>query len=117
MAPLTNTELLTCYNNALANWRYDGFIVFTELAQEWVRLNLPNFTAREIGRLMQAYVAGGGEIDRQKETRPEWTIHEYHYDLRIPVEGRKVYIETRLFYDAPEDPDDPVIHVVSIHDA
>jgi hypothetical protein len=66
---------------------------------------------------MQEHVARGGEIDQQKETRPEWNVHEFHFDLRVPHKGGIIYIETRLFYDDPDDPDDPVIHVVNVHDA
>lgn len=116
MPPLTDPELLACYKNALANWRYEGYIIFTERAEEWIYVNLSNQTTREIGRLMLEYVSAGGEIDQQKETRPEWKERDYHFDLRIPCAGRLIYIETRLLYDDPSDPDDPVIHVVNVHD-
>jgi hypothetical protein len=66
---------------------------------------------------MHDFVAAGGIIDQQAETRPEWTTHDYHFDLRIPLSGRVLYIETRLIYRKPDDPDDPRIHVVNIHDA
>jgi hypothetical protein len=117
MPPLTDPDFLACYKNALSNWRYEGYINFTALAQDWIRINLSNTTPREIGRLMHEYVAGGGEIDQQRETRPEWNMHGYHFDLRIPTAGRLIYIETRLFYADPADPDDPVIQVVNVHDA
>ena len=69
---------------------------------------------RQIARLMCAYVQAGGEIDRVPERRPEWNDRPFHYDLRIPIGGRLVYIETILLDD---DPDDPTIRVVNIHDA
>jgi hypothetical protein len=56
----------------------------------------------------------GGEIDQVTETRPEWNEQRYHYDLRIQIGGRLIYIETVLVED---DPNDPTVHVVSIHDA
>jgi len=87
MPALTDPELLTCYKNALANWRYEGYVVFTDLAQEWVRTNLPNRSSKDLGRLMQEYVAAGGEIDQQKETRPEWDAHEFHFDLAFPFKA------------------------------
>jgi hypothetical protein len=93
MPPLTDPELLACYKNALANWRYEGYIIFAERAQEWIHVNLANHTTREIGRLMLEYVTGVGEIDQQKETRPEWKEHDCHFDLRIPCAGRLIYIE------------------------
>jgi hypothetical protein len=58
MARLTDPEILTCFRNALANWRYD---------------------------------------------------------LRLNVKGHLVYVETRLQYRDPTDPDDPIIQVVNIH--
>jgi hypothetical protein len=40
--------------------------------------------------------------------------HRFHYDFRLEVGGRLLYIETIL---AEDDQDDPTIHVVNIHDA
>jgi hypothetical protein len=117
MPPLTDPEQAACFKNALANWRYEGYILLTDVAYEWMKLNLKGFSVRTLGRNMHEYVSAGGIIDRQKETRPEWDLHDYHYDLRIPIEGRMVYIETRLVYDEPSDPDDPIIQVVNLHDA
>lgn len=117
MANLRDSEKLACYRNALANWRYDGFIILTEIAFEWMKLHLQGLSPRLLGQLMYEYVQTGGEIDQQRETRPEWNVHEFHYDLRISVGERLIYIETRLIYDKPDDPDDPIIHVVNIHEA
>jgi hypothetical protein len=50
------------------------------------------------------------------ETRENWRDqYSHHYDLRPVIEGRKLYVETRLIYSKPDDPDDPVIYIVSIH--
>ncbi len=38
----------------------------------------------------------------------------YHYDFRMEIAGRLLYIETVLIED---DPEDSIVHVVSIHDA
>ena len=70
----------------------------------------------DIAELMHEFVEGGGEIDEQPETREQWLEYEFHYDLRFPIRGRRVYIETLLLFNDPDDPDDPWIHVVSIHD-
>ena len=85
-----------------------------ETAQEWVRCRLSNLTLRAVAELMYNHVTGGGEIDQVPEQRPEWNDYDYHYDLRVPIAGKLIYIETLLRDD---DPDDPTIHVVSIHDA
>ena len=119
MPPLSDPERLQCYRNALANWRFEGYVRFTELADRWVRKELGGGTTRDIARLMNDFANGSppGVIDEQRETRPEWSEHEYHYDLRFEIAGRRLYIETRLFYDDPDDTDDPIIYVVNIHDA
>jgi hypothetical protein len=71
-------------------------------------------TTRAVGEEMFRYVEAGGPIDQVSETRPQWSEHRFHYDFRISISGRQVYIETILVED---DPEDPTIHVVSIHDA
>jgi hypothetical protein len=109
-----NPEWLRCYRNALGNWHVTDYLRFTEVAERWLRAKPPGYSLKEFGRLLHEFVEGGGEIDQQRETRPGWKLHEYHYDLRVPIAGRLIYVETRLFYD---DPDDPWIHVVNIHDA
>ena len=112
MAPLRAPVRLKAYQNALGNWRYTGYVTWKEEAARWVRRELEGFTTKEIAHLMHEYVQRGGEIDEQRETR-EWLEGEFHYDLRFPIGERWIYIETLLFVD---DPEDPTIGVVSIHD-
>ena len=65
---------------------------------------------------MHEYVASGGEIDEIVETREEWTDkYQFHYDLRMPIQNKTVYIETCLDYRIPFVPDEPWILVVNIH--
>jgi hypothetical protein len=33
------------------------------------------------------------------------------------IDGRRLYVETRLIYSDPADPDDPRILIANIHDA
>jgi len=116
MAPLTDQTLLTAYTNALANRRFEGYVVWTEVAQRWVRRELAGLTTAEVAERIWDYVDAGGEIDQVVERREEWSHHDYHYDLRLTIGRRKVYIETRLSFDDPLDPDDPLILVANIHD-
>jgi hypothetical protein len=44
MAKLTDPLLLTCYQNALRNWRFNGYIVFEKEAVEGLRRHLSNYT-------------------------------------------------------------------------
>ena len=63
---------------------------------------------------MHDFMVAGGVPDQVKETRPEWSIWLFHYDFRCTLGGKQLYIETILQDD---DPDDPTIQIVSIHDA
>ncbi|HOB73401.1 MAG TPA: hypothetical protein PKG54_02645 [Phycisphaerae bacterium] len=63
---------------------------------------------------MAEYVASGGEIDQIEETRPEYVACRFHYDLRLPIGERRVYIETVL--DEADEPEDCTIWVVNMHD-
>ena len=115
VAPLIDATSLKAYRNALANWPFTDFIRWTEKALTDLRRKLEGFSAKEIGRAMHEYVEAGGEIDAVAETRPEWSEHRFHYDLRLNIEGQPIYLETRLFFTNAADPDDPWIHVVSLH--
>lgn len=113
MAPLQDPEILAQYKSALSNWKVTGYVDWRDRAREWARKNLKNFTARTIAELMWQHVAAGGEIDQVPERRTAWNDRAFHYDLRVVIGGRRVYIETVLVDD---DPEDPTIEVVSIHD-
>jgi hypothetical protein len=114
MPPLQDPELLARYKQALANWNYRGYVAWKRVAEEWVQKNLAGYMTEKIAQLMHEYVEAGGEIDQVPERRPEWSDYDFHYDLRIGIGKRLIYIETVLVDD---DPDDPIIRVVSIHDA
>ena len=114
MAKLTDPEILKCYCNALANWRFSGFIDFSPLAADWLRREVKE-SQRDFARRLCDFVHAGGEVDQVLETRPEWTSWSHHYDLRPTVNGRVLYVETRILYSDPSDPDNPVIKVVNIH--
>ncbi len=82
--------------------------------REWLEKNLEGFTTRLVGEAMFRHFVDGGEIDQVVEMRHEWSEHRFHYDFRIVIDQRLLYIETILIED---DPADPIIHIVSIHDA
>lgn len=117
MAPLTDPPRLQAYKDALANWSFKDYIQFelTESAYAWVKRELDNISLQEIGRLMHEYIAEGGEIDEVRETRPEWSDFEFHYDLRFTIQGKPVYLETRLNYKLPIRDDESTILVVNVH--
>jgi hypothetical protein len=117
MAPLSDPVLLAAYKNALANYRYEGYVRWSEVAQNWVRKELGGYTVRAIAQRMCEYVSYGGGIDQVQENRPEWCHYRYHFDLRFKLGDRRLYVETRLEFRDPSDPDDPVILVANVHDA
>jgi hypothetical protein len=119
MARLTDPQLLTCYQNALRNWRFNGFIVFEKEAVEGLRQHLSNYTEKALKELLFDFVVtNGGEVDQVAETRENWRDKwDHHYDLRPVIGGIKFYVETRLDYKDPTDPDDPLILIVNIHPA
>jgi hypothetical protein len=116
---LTDPDRLAAYRDALGNWEATGFIEFelTEESYRWVRRELDGMTLKEIKRLMHDYVADGGEIDETPETRPEWRDEfDFHFDLRPVIQGKRVYIETRLHFRLPLERDESWIKVVNIHE-
>ena len=76
---------------------------------------LPGLSLLEIARELHRHVDKGGVIDEQPERRPEYVSYGYHFDLRVEIGGRLVYFETILLCEDADDPDDPVIEVVSVH--
>ena len=119
MPPLTDPIRLAAYRDALRNWNVFGYIQFelTEEAIRWIKRELQGMTFKEIKQSMHEFVAAGGAIDEVKETRSEWSDHEYHYDLRITINSKSVvYIETRLNVREPFVPDESSIVVVNIHE-
>ena len=114
MAPLNDLEILAKFRHALQLWRFTGYITWKATAHEWVEWNLEGWATRALGEEMSCHFDTGGEIDQVRETRPEWSERSYRYEFRIQIGDRLIYIETILVED---DPNDPTVHVVSIHDA
>jgi hypothetical protein len=113
MARLTDPTILAKLRHAVNQWRFTGYITWKAIARQWVEQNLEGWTTRAIGEEMFNFLEGGGEVDQTPETRPEWSHERFHYDFSMEIGGRLLYIETVLVED---DPADPTIHVVSIHD-
>lgn len=119
MPRLTDPDRLAAYRDALGNWSVTGYIQFEldEQAKRWIERELGYIKNKDIKRLMYEYVAAGGEIDEVREHREGWKDeHEFHYDLRLSIHDKQVYIETRLHFRLPFVPDEPWIEVVNIHE-
>jgi hypothetical protein len=83
-------------------------------AENWAAKELSGFNLKALAKLMHQHVQTGGVIDQVRETRPEWNDRDYHYDFRLAWAGRALYIETVLVDDNPKN---PYLYIVSIHDA
>ena len=119
MPPLSDPERLAAYKDALANWGITDYVEFelTEQAHRWIRRELAGVTLKEMKRLMFEYVNDGGEIDETEERREQWAAEwEFHHDLRFIIQGKRVYIETRLKYRLPVVQDESSILVVDVHE-
>jgi hypothetical protein len=113
MPPLTDALIVAQLRAVLANWSYTGYVTAKDLALEWVADNLGGLTLKDVAKAMDRHIQRGDAIDQVPETRPEYSVWPFHYDFRLQLAGRLVYIETILNDD---DPNDPTIHIVSIHD-
>src|SRR4051812_21633110 len=114
MPPLTDAAIRVQLQAVLANWKVTGYVTAKELVLEWVARELTGITLKDVAKAMDAHLQCGGTVDQAPETRIEWSVWPFHYDFRLSIAGRKVYIETILQDDNPKD---PTIHIVSIHDA
>jgi hypothetical protein len=112
VAPLDDPELLAAYRLALSeNRRFSGYVTWKPRPQEWVFKNLPGYTPKAVSNLMHEFVESGGEIDQVRETREEWLDFKFHYDLRLPISDRVIYVETVLFSDDPENPQVGIVNI------
>src|SRR5579862_7813484 len=116
MLPESPEERLRCYRNALRNWRPTGYVTFKKIAEQWLRTEFPDLPLIDVRRELHEFVENGGEIDEQVEKRPEYAHCEFHFDLRLKIGNRRLYFETVLQCDDFDDPDDPTIVVVNVHD-
>jgi hypothetical protein len=113
---------LRCYRKALRNEanrlvaRNPDYVVFKKRSQEWLGGELPEYTLRDICRILHEYVESGGKVDEQVETRQEYVHWRFHFDLRIRFGGRHVYFETVLEFEDADDEDDLTIVVVNVKD-
>lgn len=118
MAPLNDPIRLQCYKNALQNWRYNGYVVFRDRAEKWIRAQLPGYSLKALAEMLFQHVEAGGKVDEQPEKRPEWSDrYEFHHDIRITISGRLIYFETVLLAGKSDDLDGSTIFVVNVHDA
>jgi hypothetical protein len=113
MPPLSDPVILAQFVAVLTNWRYTGYITAKEHVLAWIADELSGLTLKDVSKAMHDFLEAGGVIDQVPETRQQWNDYAFHYDFRLSLGNRFVYIETVLEND---DPADPTIRIVSIHD-
>jgi hypothetical protein len=114
MAPLTDPDQWEQIRAALFLRRVAGFVEWLRRPEEWLRENLDGLTSQAIDTAMFEHVEAGGEIDRTPEKRDRYRDeHEFHFDFRLTIDGRRLYIETVL--DCTRT--GPTLTIVNMHDA
>jgi hypothetical protein len=117
MARLTDPDTLARYKQALTEWEVKGAIVLEgRRAHGGLRTTLEGMTVAEFKEALYRFVCHeNGEIDQVKEEREGWCEQwEWHYDLRLTINGVKVYVETRLHPESFASREDPTVLVVQI---
>ena len=104
---------MALFLETLKYWNFTDYIQWKRIARDWLYRELA-YTERGFTELMFDYVSKGGKVDQVMERRPEYLEYRFHYDIRMPVSGRRIYVEMVLVADTPVD---ATIFVVSIHDA
>ncbi len=114
MAPLADRVLLDKIIAVLKEWNFDGFIQWKQRPADWLRKNLEGWSQKAIGEAMYDHVANGGEIDQVKENYEGYRdTHPFHYDFRLTVGDRPIYIET-IFDEMKMG---PTVTIVNLKDA
>src|SRR5437773_2765426 len=96
MPPLTDPAILAQFRMVLAQWNCTGYVTAKERPRHWITNNLGGLNLKDVAKAMHDFLARGEVPDQVKETRPEWNMWPFHYDFRLTLAGRKVYIETIL---------------------
>ncbi|MBM4069259.1 MAG: hypothetical protein FJ271_09980 [Planctomycetes bacterium] len=93
--------------------------MFEKDAAAGLRKHLEGHTQKSFKELLYRFVViEDNEVDQVVESREHWRDRwSHHYDLRPVIDGVKYYVETRLYYRKPDDPDDPMVYLVNIKPA
>jgi len=94
--------------------RVRGYIEWKKLPLQWLTINLPDIRVEVVHELMISHIESGGRIHQVLERRPEFVQWRFHYDLRLPISNRLIYIESVL--DQGKTIEDGLIVIVNMHD-
>jgi len=113
MPPLSDPTILVQFRAVLGSWNFTGYVTAKDQVLDWIAKELKGLSLKDVAKAMYDHVRDGGAIDQIAERRPEWSEWPFHYDFRVRLGNRDIFIET-IFQD--DDPRDPTIHIVSIYD-
>ena len=119
MARLTDPEILARYNQALKDWDVTGTVELIGRAHDGLRTTLEGVREIEFKEALYCFVyEENGKIDQVKEERESWRNDwEWHFDLRPTINGKKIYVETRLFPESFSSRAEPILYIVQIKEA
>src|SRR5438876_10396263 len=112
MPQLTDPSILAQFHAVLANWKYTDYVTAKPLALDWITNNLGGLGLKDVAKVMNDFCRTGGVIDQVPERRAEYSNWPFHYDFRLLLAGKAIYVESILQDDYPRD---PTVQIVSIH--
>ena len=111
MPPLRDANTIERIREALMYWHNDGVFCLRRPTEDIDRY-LDGYELGGVVEEMLKFIDGGGEIN-VAEDRTEFrsASSPYHYEFRMPIAGKNIYIETIL----SEAKRGPVLTIVSLH--
>ncbi len=115
MAAPINPATRERYLAALSDWHGEVGVRFNKRSRDYVLGEL-GLTTTRVGELLHEYVKmTAGTPHEVRETREGYRgRYDFHYDLRLDIAGRRVYVETVLDEESRRQP--PFIQVVNMKD-
>jgi hypothetical protein len=118
MAEPIDPGTLKKWKYVLRHWKSDSYVLFNARSQKWIRDNLgggksPQWFAE---RLWKEVNAGRATPKRIREMGDAaYYANDFHDDLIVTCNGRRIYVET--VFDEDEDEDGCRIYIVNVKDS
>jgi len=111
MPPLRDEHITDRLQIAFDEW-HSGGVLWLTVPTEWVGKNLEGCTPAAINDLVTEHIRRRGKINVAENKTEFRNLHSYHYEFRLLICGRHIYVETIL----DEIKMGPRVTVVSVHD-
>ena len=99
MARLTDPTILAKFRRAFSQWRFTGYVTWKPIARQWVEQNLEAGRRGRSPRSCAASLIVAVKLT-ERPTRSEWRQWQFHYDFRIEIGGRLLYMKALLIKGA-----------------